>query len=314
MILTPQMFDVFDRCERRLAYERTHEPTTISAVGLLYAAIEAGMVSMDPKQGAKDALIALTSRLDVHAGDLSPISAVRHIECMAEVIGLALRAKMGQCSRPDRVALGQHEWQSNLFLARGELHRIILTSHMDDDSLRSFAHAWQTVGELAALERLITLTVVIIGAQRGGRRHSHWAKASQHPIQKSALRFAPRKKDEEFTSNWKTVWREQTDISAETWLDRMKSDEVLPDLILSRRIQYNGEDQRMIQAKQDMLAIAEKMETASVYAPMRRSSCDELGKGACPWQNVCYSSTPVTPDDLSWLYREKHLVTLRSGM
>jgi hypothetical protein len=175
---------------------------------------------------------------------------------------------------------------------------------MDDDSLRSYAHSWQTIGELAALERPLTLTIVIIGAQRGGRRHSAWSKGFQHPIQKN-LRFAPRKKDSGFTENWRTVWREQSNYDAKVWLEQMKNDEVIGELIVSRKIQYNGDDERMKTAKRDMLALAGEMVRARTDAPMRRSSCDELGKGACPWQNCCYSPIPVTPDDLLHLYRRK---------
>lgn len=306
MILDSQLFDVWDRCEKRFAYELTHEPRTISPLGLLYAAVEGSLVAADPKQGAKDAIMDLTQRLDVDAGELSPISAVRHVESMAEVIGLALRTKLGKATRPDDVKLGEHVWHPNLFDCRGELHRIVLAAYLDDDSLRSFAHAWQTIGELAAMERPITLTVVLIGAQRGGRRHTPWAKAFQHPIQK-VLRFGRRKgsKADGFTEGWKEVWREQSNITAETWLDRMKTDEMLGELILSRKVNYNADDERMKTARRDMLEIADEMVRARTDVPMRRSSCDELGRSACPFQPCCYAPTPTEPDDLSHLYRPR---------
>lgn len=306
MILSAQLLDIFDRCARRFAFEREYESRSISPLGLLYAAVEGSLTASDPVQGAKDALMERTQRLDVNAGDLSPLSAVRHIECMVEVMALAMRAKLGRATRPEPVKVGEHEWQSNLFECRGELHRIILASHLDDDSLRSFAHAWQTVGELAALERPLTLTVVLIGAQRGGRRHSAWAKGFLHPIQKT-LRLGRRKAGgaDGFTTGWKEVWREQTDIKAETWLERMRTDELLDDLIVSRRIQYRGDDARMIQARKDILSLAEAAGASRTSDPMRRSSCDEMGKSPCPFSAVCYSATPVTPGDLPHLYRLK---------
>jgi hypothetical protein len=303
MILSAQLLDTFDRGgPRRFAFEREYEPLSISPLGLLYAAVEGSLVARDPVQGAKDAILERTQRLEVSAGDLSSLSAVRHVESMAEVIVRELRAKFGQMSRPEPIPLGEHEWQSNLFSARGEHHRIILVSHLDDDSLRSFAHSWGTIGELAALERGLTLTVVLIGAQRGGRRHSPWAKAFLHPVQK-ALRFAPRKRDDGFTANWKTCWREQTEIKAETWLERMKTDEVLEELIVSRKIQCRADDQRMMQARKDMLALIPEMDAARADAPMRRSACDEIGRGPCPFQPCCYSPTPATPEDFPHLYR-----------
>lgn len=306
MILDSQLFDTWDRCEKRFAYELTHEPSKITPLGLLYAAVEASLTARDPKEGAKDAILRLTQEKDVDVGELSPASAVRHVECIAEVIALAMRGKFGKGSRPDDVKLGKHVWHTNLFDFRGDLHRVVLASHLDDDSLRSYAHAWQTIGEMAALERSITLTVILVGSQRGGRRHSPWAKGYIHPVQK-ALRFGRRKgsKADGFTEGWREAWREQTNIKAETWLDKMKVDEVLPDLIQSRKVNYKEDDERMLQARRDMLEIAENMVRARTDAPMRRSSCDEIGRGACPWQNKCYSSVEVDVDELPHLYRRK---------
>lgn len=303
MILSSQLFDTLDRCPRRLAFEREYEPRSISSLGLLYAAVEASLVGNDPVQAAKDAILDLTQRLDVNAGELSAMSAIRHVESMAEVIALALAAKFGHMTRLGLTSFGAHQWQSNLFEDRsGFLHRLILAARMDDDSLKSYAHSWGTIGELAVLERPLALTIVIIGAQRGGRRYSAWSKGFLHPIQK-VLRFQQRKKADGFTQGWKECWREQSDIKAGTWLERMRLDDVLPELIVSRNINYRAEDERMKTARRDMLALIPQIEGATVEEPMRRSSCDELGRGACPFQPICYSPSLVTPESLPYLYR-----------
>ena len=238
MILESRLYDVFDRCSRRLGLEKTHEPRSISPIALLYAGIEGGLLSGDPL----NAIRAITAEKDVTSSDLAPMSVVRHVGFMAEVISLALSRKLGQMSRPVDVDFGPHQWRSNLYETAKGLHRIVLVSYLDDDALRSFAHGWGTVGELAALERDVTLTAVVIGASRGGRRHSHWSKCYQHPIQKSCLRFGRRKggKAEGFTDNWREIWREATDIPASVWLDKMQADDVLGDLIQSRRIPYRA--------------------------------------------------------------------------
>lgn len=305
MILDAHLYDVFDRCPRRYQFEREWQATSISPLGLLYCGVEASLLAPDPVEGARAAIVAKTQDYDVNAGDLSPLSAVRHVTAMAEVIALALHQRFGCATHLDPVPRGEHQWRSRLFEMKGELHRVILASYMDDDTLRSYAHSWGTVGELAALERPLSLTLVIIGTQRNGRRHSHWARAYQHPIQKSALRFASRKRDDGFTQAWKTVWREQTEITAQTWLDRMQSDDVLGQLVVSRRVQYKGDDARMQQARRELVqiapAMAERVDPMSL--PMRRSSCDELGKGACALQPVCYSPPGAGPDDFPGLYR-----------
>jgi hypothetical protein len=272
----------------------------------MYAGVEGGVVAPDPGEGAKDAVRAVTAVKDVDAGPLAAISAVRHVGLMAEVISLALRRKLGPMSRLQDVEFGKHQWHSGLFETKGAiLHRFVLVSHIDDDVIRGFAHSWGTVGELAALGRDVTLTFIAIGAQRGGRRHSHWARAFQHPIQKTMLRFGRRKGSNGFTDGWKEIWREQTDITAARWLDQMQADDVLGDLIQSRTIPYRKDDARIAQAKTDMFTILPQMESASVDSPMRRSSCDDLIRGVCPWQPLCWSPTEVEVEDLGHLFARR---------
>jgi hypothetical protein len=304
MILSAARYDVHDRCPRRYALEITHEPRSISGLGLMYAGVEGGVVAPDPGEGAKDAVRAVTAVKDVDAGPLAAISAVRHVGLMAEVISLALRRKLGPMSRLQDVEFGKHQWHSSMFETRSAiLHRFVLVSHIDDDVLRGFAHSWGTVGELAALGRDVTLTFIAIGAQRGGRRHGAWSKCFQHPVQKTMLRFGRRKGSNGFTDGWKEIWREQTDIAAARWLDQMQADDVLTDLIQSRTVPYRKDDARIAQAKSDMLTILPAMESASVDSPMRRSSCDDPIKGACPWQALCWSPSEVEVEDLGHLYR-----------
>jgi hypothetical protein len=306
MILSAARYDVHDRCPRRYALERTHEPRSISGLGLMYAGVEGGVVAPDPGEGAKDAVRAVTAVKDVDAGPLAAISAVRHVGLMAEVISLALRRKLGPMSRLQDVEFGKHQWHSSLFETRSAiLHRFVLVSHIDDDVLRGFAHSWGTVGELAALGRDVTLTFIAIGAQRGGRRHGAWSKCFQHPIQKTMLRFGRRKGSNGFTDGWKEIWREQTDITAARWLDQMQADDVLGDLIQSRTIPYRKDDARIAQAKSDMFTILPAMESASVDSPMRRSSCDDPIKGACVWQALCWSPSEVAVEDLGHLFARR---------
>ena len=306
MILSASRYDVHDRCPRRYALEITHEPRSISGLGLMYAGVEGGVVAPDPGEGAKDAVRAVTAVKDVDTGQLAAISAVRHVGLMAEVISLALRRKLGPMSRLQDVEFGKHQWHSSLFETRSAiLHRFVLVSHIDDDVLRGFAHSWGTVGELAALGRDVTLTFIAIGAQRGGRRHGAWSNCFQHPVQKTMLRFGRRKGSNGFTSGWVDVWREMTDIAADRWLDQMQADDVLTDLIQSRTIPYRKDDARIAQAKSDMFTILPAMESASVDSPMRRSSCDDPIKGACVWQALCWSPSEVAVEDLGHLFARR---------
>jgi hypothetical protein len=305
VVISAALLDTFDRCERRFALERNYESRGISTVGLLYRGVEGGVVALDPGEGAKDAVRAVTAVKDVDAGPLAAISAVRHVGLMSEVISLALRRKLGPMSRLQDVEFGKHQWHSGLFETRSAiLHRFVLVSHIDDDVLRGFAHSWGTVGELAALGRDVTLTFIAIGAQRGGRRHGAWSKCFQHPVQKTMLRFGRRKGSNGFTDGWKEIWREQTDITAARWLDQMQADDVLGDLIQSRTVPYRKDDARIAQAKADLVTILPAMEAASVDSPMRRSSCDDPIRGVCPFSPLCWSPVEVEIDDLLHLYRQ----------
>ena len=72
MIVESRLFDTFDRCSRRLGLEKTHEPRSISPLGLLYAGIEGGLLTGDPL----NAIRAITAEKDVTSSDLAPMSVV----------------------------------------------------------------------------------------------------------------------------------------------------------------------------------------------------------------------------------------------
>ncbi len=304
MLLSALLLDTFDRCPRRYALEQQYQPRVLSPLALLYAGVEGGLLADDPCEGARDAVRALAATRDIDSPHLAAISCVRHVGLMAEVIALELRHRLGLLHRLAPMPWHGHEWQSALFEdKKGQLHRVILVAHVDDDVLRGFAHAWGTVGEMAVLERDLNLIFVAIGAQRQGRRHSHWTKGFRHPVQRSALRFAARKKANGFTSGWMPVWRDQTDIPAGVWLKQMHADDVLGDMVQWRRISYRPDDQRIERAKDDILALLPSLAQASPSSPMRRSSCDDPIRGACVFQAVCW--TPAEAEELVHLYSRK---------
>lgn len=306
MILKARDLEAVDSCDRKYALLRDYEPTLMSPTAMLYAGIEAGLVGENPGESAKDAIRELSSRVDLDAKALSGLSGVRHVGLLAEVLSVALRRVIGKLNRVQPVEWMGHTWESGLFECHKTrtVHRIVLIPHYDDEILRSFAHQWGVVGELAALGRDIMLTAVVIGQSRGGRRHSHWTKGLTHPVQKS-LRFARRDGEKSgFTKGWKDVWREQTQITAEAWLDQMTTDGVLEEMIVTRKVPHRRSDGRVVSAERDLVQVAERMAQASADSPMRRSACDDL-RGACPFQAWCWSPEPVEMEELSHLFRRR---------
>jgi len=304
-ILSSAMLDSFDRCERRFAYSREFVSKSISSLALLYHALNSALINPDPEQTAKDATIKLAQTRELQLFDLNAFMVIRHIGYLAGIIATALQNKFGILTRLAPTDCHEFEWHSDLFeTASGTRHRIVLVSHLDDDRLRAEAHSWATIGELAALQSPLTLTAIIIGAHRGGRRHSPWAKGLLHP-QNHSLRFAARQrmKGSGLNSGWEEVWREHKgEISTAQWLDRMAGDGVLDQHILSREIRFSASDNRLVVARREMIQIMRAMKSASEDSPMRRSSCDETGRGACEFQAVCYSPVPTDPSQLVHLF------------
>lgn len=305
MTLSAELLDRWDRCERRFALSREYEPRLISPFGVLYSALEAALLAPDPEQVAKDETMRLASTHDLVLTELNQFMTVRHTGYLAGILAVALRERLGELHRVPP----SEEWESGLLeTPTGIRHRIELVSHLDDDRLRASAHSWRVIGELAALQSPLTLTAVVIGPQRGGRRHSEWTKGLRHPVNR-ALRFAPRNnKKSGFSEGWEKVWREQENLSTEKWIAQMRQDGVLDQLIISREIGYNPDDNRIIAAQREMEEIAQLMSLASPASPMRRSSCDEFG--GCPFATVCYSPTAATPASFPHLYWPREPDTL----
>jgi len=301
MILNAEILDTFDRCPRKLAFSQKWEPRAISPLGLLYTAIESALISPDPEQSAKDETLRIAKSREIST-DQNAFTVTRHIGFLAAILVTVLQSRLGQLTRVPAT----EEWESNLFSTpSGDRHKILLVSALDDDRLRAAAHSWAVIGELVALQSPLTLTAVVIGSQRAGKRHCAWAKGYIHPKFATKLRFRERgAKEDGFGNGWLTIWREQRgEISTEKWISTMAEDGVLDSLIISRTIPFNAEDNRMKIARRDMLEIGEKIKSAREDAPMKRCSCDSVGHGACVWQSVCWSPTETSPDQLPQLYR-----------
>lgn len=301
MILNAETLVTLDSCQLRCAYEQKYVPKSITPLRMLYAALEAGLLDTEPEQSAKDECMRLASTRELQVEHLNAFISIRHIGFLAGIIAVALRDKLGILTRVPMRETDDFVWESGLYQSQEGLHRIELVSHLDDDRLRSTAHSWRVVGELVALEAPLTLTAVVIGAQRGGRRHSEWAKGLLHPINKG-LRFARKnQKNSGFGDTWEKVWREhRSEINTERWLQGMKDDGMLEDLIISREIPYNPDDNRMALAKRDMRMATFAVEGVSESSPMSRGACDDWG--GCPFAFACWSPTPKTPSDLPHLY------------
>lgn len=317
-ILSSVALDTYDRCERRYAQECRWEPLTLSPLALCYRCMESALVSddPDPEEIAKSLAIRLVGKYEIPVTALDSYTVALHHGWLAGIIAVALRSRLGKLTRPDPQETDDYEWRPQTFAdIDGNRHRIVLCSTWDEDRLASEAHSWNTIGELAATGLPLTIHAIIIGAHRHGRRHSAWTKGFLHPVNKS-LRFGRRKglanygwnggKHSGFTEGWTEVWREnKPELSTAAWLNTMIQDGMMKELIISREVRLDEGDARLQAARREMVELMGRMQDATPEEPMRRSSCDEVGRGPCPFQIVCYAKTPVTPADFPHLFRFK---------
>jgi hypothetical protein len=303
--------DTYDRCERRYAFEREWVPKSISPLGLLYRSLEGSLSEPVPEDSAKSLALKISSKMELQTTSLEPYAVTTHVGFLAGIIATFIHSKIGVLMPSPVTTTKQYEWTPRTFEdSCGLRHRFVLVDHWDDDRLSAEAHSWLTIGELAATDRPLTLHAIVIGSHRGGRRHSPWAKGYFHP-QNGSLRFAKRKggregKNAGLVGGWNEVWREKSvQYSTQAWMQQMQEDGVLEDLVITRPIKLDVSDRRLLAAKSDLVQIQGLMKKATSCMPMRRSSCDETGRGPCPHQMICYSPIPMTHAELPRLFDRK---------
>lgn len=185
----------------------------------------------------------------------------------------------------------------------GVLHRWITVDKFDDSVLCREAHGWRIFGDMAVCNAPLTLHIVEIGQQRGGRRQSPWVRAFKHPV--IAGRYKFQRKDglgghrPLSGAEWKPMWyADQPRPDPATWVDMMDADAITPSLLYhpaiaqpsresasQARIQIEREGRRMLELSR-LLGDA-----GGMSLPMSRGACD--GWVPCPFQQACYREQPA---------------------
>ena len=101
-----------------------------------------------------------------------------------------------------------------------------------------------------------------------------------------------KRREGEFTSRWKKVYREQTDRRALDWLHFMQADEAFDGVVESFTV--DGVDS----------SVLKDMERMRWSEDMRRSACFRMSP--CPMAGLCHRG--LTPATAGW--REKPLIRL----
>lgn len=224
-----------------------------------------------------------------------------HFGGLADLITTVLRERQGGWERPEDVSLpGGSKWSSASFLAPEQtfLRRVVLASRWSRERKASEQNSYFSLFEACIYQIPVRMTVMIIGQLREGKHYSGWTRASRHPVNKKLrFRFKPRK-DSQYGANWEQVWRESVDTSRDAWLDAMREDGVMADLMFDVEVPVPIEEVR-----RKVIGLAERRlreieETTETPAPSP-SQCFYPTK--CPYSCVCWQFRKSPTEQLGFV-------------
>ena len=232
-----------DRCPRLAHWGMRWQAPNINASEALALAVDAGVMSEEknPGQLAGDTIMTIASerRLNVEG---SQYDCALHLASLADLITTVLRTGSPAWARPAARTWQTLTWESSAFVEAGiRLRRVAIVDRWSDERKLHELHSWRTLGEQALYELPMTITVIVTGQRRLGRYHSPWTRGFLHPHSHN-LRIQKRS-GESFSGGWAECWRELHDeIEREQWLEMMRKDGALPQVMLSLDVPVPGEE------------------------------------------------------------------------
>lgn len=227
-----ELLSAHDRCPRAGYWSQSWEANRLHPNDALRIAIDDGLLydGDDPGQYAGDSIMSIAGERGLDF-DGNRYECAMHNAALANIIVTVLRSGRPWALPEDR-KVKSFTWVSGCFVEPSgtRLRRVLCVDRWTDERKLSEMHSWRTLGEQAAYGLPMTLTVVLIGQRRDGKHHSPWSKGWLHPRSRN-LRIAKRS-GEKFDGNWIQCWREeQANISRDKWLDAMRADGVMHDVM-----------------------------------------------------------------------------------
>jgi hypothetical protein len=290
-----------ESCHRRMLWTDRYVALRISLVRALYIALDAGLrAEKDPEKAAENQFLALAARpgLDIEGSDVYAV-AMHHAK-LAGIIAAALRSTTSRPWSPvANVALGEHSWASACYRLDGlkEIYRIALVDRWSDDRREQELYGWRTLGETVALNQPILLTAVTIGSAQNKRRHSPWTRCYRHPRNRT-YRMKRKNSEEDFSQTWTRVWREDSGIPTAKWLDQMKADGCMEDLVHTVLMPVPVR-------RSDYLVQIERLAGEMGREDDSPRFADCFGWSPCPFHMVCHGARePAVPDSYGFRLAE----------
>lgn len=232
-----ELLESYERCNRYGIYAREWRKIKISPQKMLMEGIREGILSdsrdFGQTAGERCFELAVNPGLDSKQYDLHAETV--HVCSLADVVTSAIR-KDEPWTPVGPIEVGNGSiWESDAYLEQSgdALRRVVCVSSWSDDRHFSLCRSWGSLGTVCLHNLPMKIAVVLVGAHRDGRYHSHWSRGFLHPVNRK-LRF--RKKSDgnsKFKDSWTQVWREDRDeITTHDWLQSMHTDGVLEDSLI----------------------------------------------------------------------------------
>lgn len=300
-MISAELISYAETCARKGFYGARWRQNKLSTAETLRVALKACLKATghpdDPSYGdmAGSTVLDLASSPGIDSNTHHTYECAMNLASLADLLVTALRK---ETDRPWMEPKPVFKWTTDALLSpEGNcLRRLVIVSHWTPEREEAEKRSWFTLGEMAAYGLPMQLVVLVIGHERGGRRHSHWCKALQHVVDKRSVRFKRRVGNTSggFKDSWVEVWREAHDeISRETWLNGMLKDDVLQELCF--RIDLPALEQR---ARQSVLDLASKrLDTIHLSTeskpPLNLSTCD--WPVPCQFRKCCHAIPETEP-------------------
>ena len=288
MILSTVDFARHDFCPRFRTWSAKYELPRIPLAEALNISLRAGLLKGEQAEAYRKFMhLASNPGLDIEGRNVYDI-AVHHAQ-MLEVL-VSYLVTDGPWKPAEAVSFAGDTYEPlSYLLPDGRLRRVVLCSSWNTLREQEERTSWWTVGDIAVTGRPMLVNVLVIGSAKGGFRQSPWTTGYIHP-ENGTMRI--KRREGEFTSRWKKVYREQTDRRALDWLHFMQADEAFDGVVESFTV--DGVDS----------SVLKDMERMRWSEDMRRSACFRMSP--CPMAGLCHRG--LTPATAGW--REKPLIRL----
>lgn len=297
---TPELLSAWETCPRKGYYSRSVEPQRMKSSQMTLLAIQEALCGSggDPGEMAGSAVMQYAEDRGLDTRSHKIYDSILHHAALADLLVTCIR-KSGES--PWLPAPGVQNWTSGAFISPDglSLRRVVLVSHWSDERRDSECRSWYTLGEQAHYNLPMQMVVCVIGQERDGRRSTPFTTGFLHP-KNHQLRFRKRSKGTRqdgnvFNDSWERIHREEhAEISRETWLNSMLTDDVLHEAVF--RVDNPTPDQSRLQRVRQMAeAKLERLYALKEKPEGNLSSCD--WPMPCPYLRCCHVLPEKEPSD-----------------